>query len=167
MGLGDHVVLKSHSRGFHTRWRMEVEDQGYGCKYPGSDRLRPVPPGETRASMGYGDNCRAEICLWAQRRGSWVISIEKQDDKQKYDVYRANCRARGLNTNREPLKRSCWNCIHVRTKLSGYVCKFEPEARPRSWGSLSKMRKKAEACPSFEWRLVEAIPDISEEKVPL
>jgi hypothetical protein len=145
-------------------WRLLYEPQGYGCvSYP-SGSLKPVPPGQTRRSMGYCDQCQADVCLFSgngQRPRPKPVRHHTKGRKSGYHQRAADARAQGLTMHGHPLTPSCWNCVHLRRNGKGYLCRFEPGACPYGKATMMLNRRVADTgCQRFEMRRVMDIPPL-------
>lgn len=162
-----HAILKTRTSRAHW-FRVCWTRIDYACR-EANGSLKPVPPGTTRRKL-YCRHCKAANCLFggngkkSQSIGELLTEWARQEAeelekrRQKYQQDLARKRARGLDTSSQPLKQTCWNCCELRVKLAGYVCRFEPEAKPASRGQL--MHRYAEKCQSFGRRREVAIPPL-------
>lgn len=164
------VQVRDGPDNLRGRW----EPQGYGCM-DRENSLFPVPPGETRQSMGYCAACPFEWncpgCVFfpgyspvpqPRRRKDSDFSTEAK--RERYRREAARKRAQGLASNGRPLKRSCWNCDQLcRADGTGYVCGLEPMERPISAASMRSRWQRAQRCEHFNMRLVVDIPELEGE----
>lgn len=139
-------------------WRLLFTPQGYGCM-DATGSLKPVPPGSTRRSLGYCDQCRADVCLFPNN-GQPAYRRKFPRGKQHGRYWCAvDLRAQGLAPNGKPLTPSCYNCAHLRRNGHGYLCQFKPEDGPYCEATMMLNRKVADTgCEVFEMRRVMEIP---------
>jgi hypothetical protein len=143
-------------------WRLLFTPQGYGCvEYP-SGSLKPVPPWQTRRSMGYCDQCQADVCLFSGNgRPKPVKRRHVVGKKDGYHRRAAEARARGETMQGQPLTPSCWNCVHLRRNGHGYLCRYRPDDPPYGKATMMLNRKVADTgCTAFEMRRVMEIPPL-------
>lgn len=137
-------------------WRLLFTPQGYGCLEANAS-LKPVPPGETRESLGYCRQCQAKACLFPQGR---PYRRELPRGK-RHGNYRsaAELRAEGLTVAGKALIPSCWNCANLRRNGRGFLCRFRPADPPYGRATMMYNRRVADTgCEVFELRREMDIP---------
>lgn len=145
-------------------FRIQWDRIEYACR-ESNGSLKPVPVGTTRKKL-YCGQCRASKCLFAPGNYDYIIdngqitTIQPQIITQSQAAI-AQARMKGLALNGRPLIPSCWNCQEIRCKLSGYVCRYEPEADPVGKDTMIRVRKvSATGCNRFRLRREMVIPPL-------
>jgi len=145
-------------------WRVFYRPQGYGCmEYPGGS-LKPVPPGETRKSLGYCAQCQADVCLFpgnGHRPRPEPVRHHTKASTGGYHQRAADARARGETMHGQPLTPSCYNCVHLRRNGKGFLCRYRPDDPPYGRATMMLNRRVADTgCEAFEMRRVMDIPPL-------
>lgn len=149
-----HAICKSRASQPHY-FRVQWKPIQYACREDDGS-LKPVPVGMTR-EMLYCHHCTTPKCLF---RSNGTAPDRSEGDGRK--TAPAQARARGLAGNGQPLTPNCWNCQHLRCKLSGYVCQYEPGAEPVGKATMIRSRKVADTgCKQFVLRREMEIPPLN------
>jgi len=134
----------------------------YGCM-DHTNSLLVVPPGSTRASLGYCERCRAERCVFLPCGSYELVSAPARPKRGRIVTAAGQARrrakalekrAQGQGPNGRPLGRTCWNCAQLcRLDGQGYVCPQREE--PRGKKAVKDAKYTAQRCDGFEMRLGE------------